>query len=78
MLFRSSPEQASAEGRAAADRSVKGASAAAWTVFGAVAVALILNALGGALGAMGARRTPWNENMEVTKAAAAQTGMGHT
>ncbi len=73
------PEQASPEGRAAADRAVKGASTAAWTVFGAVAIALALSFLGGALGAMGARRTTWNEHIEGTTPATAgtsQSGLG--
>ena len=76
LILSGSPEQASPEGRAAADRAVKGASTAAWTVFGAVALSLALSVLGGALGAMGARRTTWNEHLEGTTAATAQTGLG--
>lgn len=77
LILSGSPEQASPEGRAAADRAVKGASTAAWTVFGAVAIALVLSVLGGALGAMGARRTTWNEHLE-SATASAQAGLGHT
>ncbi len=73
LILSGSPEQASPEGRAAADRAVKGASTAAWTVFGAVALSLVLSVLGGALGAMGARRTTWNEHREETTAATSQT-----
>ncbi len=73
LILSGSPEQASPEGRAAADRAVKGASTAAWTVFGAVALSLVLSVLGGALGAMGARRITWNEHREETTAATSQT-----
>ena len=75
LILSGSPEQASPEGRAAADRAVKGASTAAWTVFGAVAIALVLSVLGGALGAMGARRTTWNEHLESATGATAQAGL---
>ena len=75
LILSGSPEQASPEGRAAADRAVKGASKAAWTAFGAVAISLALSFLGGALGAMGARRTTWNEHIEGTTASTAQTGL---
>ena len=78
LILSGSPEQASPEGRAAADRAVRGASTAAWTVFGAVALALALSVLGGALGAMGARRTTWNEHLEGTTASTGQSGLGHT
>jgi len=78
LILSGSPEQASPEGRAAADRAVKGASTAAWTVFGAAALSLVLSFLGGALGAMGARRTTWNEHLEGTTAATAQTGLGRS
>ncbi len=76
LILSGSPEQASPAGRAAADRAVRGASTAAWTVFGAVAISLALSFLGGALGAMGARRTTWNEHVEGgTTTAGAQPGL---
>lgn len=61
LIMSGSPEQASPQGRAAADRAIRGASTAAWVVFGAVALSLVLSVIGGLLGAMGARRTTWNE-----------------
>ncbi len=76
LILSGSPEQASPAGRAAADRAVRGASTAAWTVFGAVAISLALSFLGGALGAMGARRTTWNEHVEGgTTTTGAQPGL---
>ncbi len=77
LILSGSPEQASPAGRAAADRAIKGASTAAWTVFGAVALSLILSLVGGALGAMGARRTTWGEAGE-TEAAAARADLGRS
>ena len=77
LILSGSPEQASPQGRAAADRAIKGASTAAWTVFGAVALSLILSLIGGALGAMGARRTTWGESGE-TEAAAARADLGRS
>lgn len=76
LILSGSPQQASPEGRAAADRAVQGASTAAWTVFGAAAISLALSMLGGALGAMGARRTTWNEQVETTAAGTAQSELG--
>ena len=78
LILSGSPEQASPEGRAAADRAVKGASTAAWTAFGAVVLSLAFSLIGGALGAIGARRTTWNEDLEGTTAATAQTGLGRS
>lgn len=75
LILSGSPEQASPQGRAAADRAIKGASTAAWVVFGAVALSLVLSFIGGALGAMGARRTTWTESGE-TAAAAARAELG--
>lgn len=72
LILSGSPEQASPQGRAAADRAIGQASRVAWTVFGTVALALLLSAIGGALGAMGARRTTWNEST-----AGADTGIGN-
>lgn len=76
LILSGSPEQASSEGREAADRAVKGASTVAWTVFGVVALSLVLSFVGGALGAMGAKRTAWNEPLEANTASTAQTGLG--
>lgn len=75
LILSGSPEQASPQGRAAADRAIKGASTAAWVVFGAVALSLVLSFIGGALGAMGARRTTWTESGE-SAAAAARAELG--
>lgn len=66
LILSGSSEQASPEGRAAADRAIGRASRVAWSVFGAVALSLVLSLIGGALGAMGARRTTWNENAATT------------
>lgn len=77
LILSGSPKQASPAGRAAADRAIKGASTAAWTVFGAVALSLILSLIGGALGAMGARRTTWGEAGE-TEAATARADLGRS
>lgn len=75
LILSGSPEQASPQGRAAADRAIQGASTAAWVVFGAVALSLVLSFIGGALGAIGARRTTWTESGE-TAAAAARADLG--
>ncbi len=77
LILSGSPEQASPAGRAAADRAIRGASTAAWAVFGAVALSLVLSLIGGALGAMGARRTTWGESGE-TEAGAARADLGRT
>ncbi len=77
LILSGSPEQASPQGRAAADRAIRGASIAAWVVFGAVALSLLLSSLGGALGAMGAHRTTWTESGEAA-AAAARADMGRS
>ncbi|MEY3719887.1 MAG: hypothetical protein RL618_406 [Pseudomonadota bacterium] len=77
LILSGSPEQASSEGREAADRAVKGASTVAWTVFGVVVFSLALSLVGGVLGAMGAKRATWNEHLEESTAATAQTGLGH-
>ncbi len=73
LIMSGSPEQASPQGRAAADRAIRGASTAAWVVFAAVALSLVLSFVGGLLGAMGARRTTWNEAGE-TAAGTADLG----
>lgn len=76
LILSGSPEQASPAGRAAADRAIKGASTVAWAVFGAVTLSLVLSLIGGALGAMGARRTTWGETEEMEAAAAARADLG--
>ncbi len=73
LILSGSPEQASPQGRAAADRAIQGASTAAWVVFGAVALSLVLSFIGGALGAMGARRTTWAETDATTTGTATAT-----
>lgn len=64
LILSGSPEQASPAGRDAANRALRQAGRTAWIAFGAVTLSLILSLLGGAIGAMGARRTTWAENME--------------
>lgn len=59
LILSGSPEQASPQSRAAADRAVQTASTAAWVVFIAVALSLAVGIAGGVLGAVGARRTTW-------------------
>jgi hypothetical protein len=61
LILSGSPEQASPQSRAAADRAVSVASTAAWTAFLAVALSLALAIVGGTMGAAGARRTTWND-----------------
>lgn len=64
LILSGSPEQASPAGRDAANRALRQAGRTAWIAFGAVSLSLILSLLGGAIGAMSARRTTWAENME--------------
>lgn len=59
LIFSGSPQRASAQGRAAADRVAAASDMAAWAVFLAVALSLLLGIAGGAFGAMGSRRTTW-------------------
>jgi hypothetical protein len=61
LILSGTPEQASPQSRAAADRAVGIASTAAWTAFLAVALSLALGVVGGVMGAVGARRTTWND-----------------
>lgn len=61
LILSGSAEQASPQSRAAADRAVDVASTAAWTAFLAVALSLALGVVGGAMGAVGARRTTWSD-----------------
>ncbi|HTN67123.1 MAG TPA: hypothetical protein VL051_13175 [Burkholderiaceae bacterium] len=60
LIVAGSPEQASPQGRAAANRTVQMASSTAWMVFGAMALSLALGMSGGLLGASGARRMVWD------------------
>jgi ABC-type dipeptide/oligopeptide/nickel transport system permease component len=64
LILSGSPEQASPAGRDAANRALQQAGTTAWIAFGAVALSLMLSLLGGAIGAMGARRTTWTDDME--------------
>lgn len=60
MILSGRPESASPQGRETAEAAVKGAGAAAWVVFLAVALALAIGIAGGALGAAGSRRVSWS------------------
>ncbi len=73
LILSGSPEQASPAGRDAANRALQRAGTTAWIAFGAVTLSLILSLLGGAIGAMGARRTTWAENMEGVTGARAES-----
>lgn len=64
LILSGSSEQASPAGREVANRALQQAGTTAWIAFGAVALSLLLSLLGGALGAMSARRTTWTENVE--------------
>lgn len=55
------PDEAAPEGRKTADRVLGIASAAAWAVFGTVALSLVMGTVGGVLGSIGARRTTWTD-----------------
>ena len=68
LIFSGAPEQASAASRNAADRAIQGAGTAAWLAFAAVAISLALSFMGGALGAMGAQRNPWDESGQLVPA----------
>ena len=60
LIISGKPEAASPVARQSAERAVKTASTTAWMMFIAVALSLVLGMLGGALGAVGARRTTWS------------------
>jgi hypothetical protein len=60
LILSGKPANASPEARATAETAVKGAGAAAWVVFAAVALALAIGVAGGALGARGSRRVSWS------------------
>jgi hypothetical protein len=61
LILSGSPEQASPQARETANRALGAASAAAWTIFLAVALSLALGIGGGVMGAVGARRTTWTD-----------------
>ena len=75
LILSGSPEQASPAGREAANRAIQRAGNAAWIAFGAVALAFALSLLGGALGAMGARRITWTESVEGTTMKRTESGI---
>lgn len=64
MILSGSPEQASPQGRAEAEQAIRAASTAAWMMFTAVALSLVLGIAGGMLGAAGARRKTWTSSPE--------------
>jgi hypothetical protein len=67
LILSGASEQASPQSRAAADRALDVASTAAWTAFLAVALSLALAIVGGAMGAVGARRTTWSDGDDVMR-----------
>ena len=75
LILSGSPEQASPAGRETANRAIQRAGNAAWIAFGAVALAFALSLLGGALGAMGARRITWTESVEGTTMKRTESGI---
>lgn len=75
LILSGSPEQASPAGREAANRAIQRAGTAAWIAFAAVSLAFALSLLGGALGAMGARRTTWTETTEGTTIKRTESGI---
>lgn len=60
LILSGNAERASPSSRVAANRAIESAGTTAWMVFLAVALSLALATLGGALGAIGARRTTWS------------------
>lgn len=62
LIVSGSPRQASPRAQAQANQTLDRAGLAAWTVFGAVALSLVLGIIGGLLGSLGSRRTTWNDN----------------
>ena len=65
LIVSGSAENASPQARATANRAVGSAGTTAWTLFGAVALALLLGMLGGVSGSFGARRPIWVGNTAV-------------
>jgi len=59
LIATGSPQNASPQGRASAEKALRGAGTAAWVVFFAVVLALVIGIGGGMLGAAGARRVSW-------------------
>lgn len=59
LILSGNAERASPSSRATANRAIESAGTTAWMVFLAVALSLALGMLGGALGAIGSRRTTW-------------------
>lgn len=66
LIVSGSPEQASPQGRATTDNALHKASAAAWGVFAAVILSLLVAIGGGLLGSMGSRRTAWASRVDDT------------
>ena len=62
LILSGSPETASPAARQSAERALEAAGTTAWMVFLAVALSLAAGMLGGALGALGSRRTTWSGN----------------
>lgn len=63
LILSGSPEAAAPRSVQASDAVLEGASVAAWVVFGAVALGLVLGISGGSLGVAGARRVNWSAEM---------------
>lgn len=59
LILSGSPTAASPQSRAATERTLRGAGTAAWVVFLAVALALAVGVMGGAMGVAGSRRVDW-------------------
>ncbi|WP_151447146.1 hypothetical protein [Lacisediminimonas profundi] len=64
LIASGSAAQASARGQAQASQALDSAGLAAWTVFGSVALSLVLGIIGGLFGSLGSRRTTWSEEGE--------------
>lgn len=64
LILSGAPEQASPAGRDVANRALRRAGTTAWIAFAAVALSLMVSLVGGAMGAMGARRTTWTDNLD--------------
>lgn len=67
LILAGKPGQASPQARARADRALGAASTAAWTVFGAVTLSLLMGILGGALASIAARRPTWTDTDPVAR-----------
>lgn len=68
LIVSGSPEQASPQARATANSAINKASGAAWGIFIAVLLSLIVAIGGGLLGAMGSRRMAWTHTRPEEKA----------